>query len=121
MAQSAFGTSAAIPAARIAVFPSSLTEPIAPQRMPPGRPRRNVVALASYVARKRVCAVPTAFVQATQTPYEQACADVAQAKESLQAVADLWSRVNSDLALATARMHQLRQTERVLFSGRVGA
>lgn len=116
MAQTALGTSVATHAACIAAFPSTLAAPIAPQRMPPGRPRRNVVVLAAHVARKRVCAALHAPAVAAKTPYELACADVAAAQRDLQIVQQVWSRVNSDLALATARMHHLRQTERVCFS-----
>lgn len=102
--------------ARILALPTGLTAPVPAQRMPAGRPRRNVVVLASHVARKRVCAALHAPAVAAKTPYELACAEVAQAQKSLQTVSQLWHRVNSDLALATARMHHLRQTERVLFS-----
>jgi len=116
MAHTAIGTSVAAPAACIAAFPSTLSAPVAPQRMPPGRPRRNVVSLAAHVARKRVCAVLHAQAVAVQTPYELARAEVAQAEKNLQTVSQLWHRVNAELALATARMHHLRQTERVLFS-----
>ena len=116
MAHTTLGTSAATPSACIAVFPFTLAAPIAPQRMPPGRPRRNVVVLAAHAARKRVCAALHAPAVAAKTPYEMACVEVAQAEKSLQTVSQLWHRMNSDLALATARMHHLRQTERVLFS-----
>lgn len=112
MAHTALGTSAAMPAACIAAFPSTLAAPIAPQRMPPGRPRRNVVQMARHAAKRRALApTPSPSAQTRQADFAQACRDVADMERGLQVLSDVWRNLNADLAHAKARMHALRGAE----------
>lgn len=120
MAHTALGASAAAPAACIAAFPLRLTAQIGPQRMPPGRPRRNVVRMARYAAKRRLLALTPSPAQKTQpTPYQQACAQVAELEGVLACLGRVWDSASNDLAHAKARMHQLRAAEYANGTGRV--